>query len=271
MTIVEQQTIGKHSQETNEDGIIIATDFIAVVDGSTSKSPFQIHQGMSNGRYAMLLVKQVVEQLPAEVSLSELCQRLTEAFSNVYRDNSISMSSLEEHPETRLTASAAIFSRHLRQIWLIGDCQCLIDAKGETISNPKPAEEGNALRRSEYIKQALAKGERTEHFQQQDNGRKLIIPAIIESCKGQNKDFAVIDGFPISLKHVKIVDCQQASEIVMSSDGYPVLKPTLKETEAFLAELLKKDPLCIDDYKATKGLMAGNKSFDDRSYIRFRP
>lgn len=269
MNIVEQQSIGKHSQETNEDGIIATADFIAVVDGSTSKSPFQIQQGMSNGRYAMLMVKEVVENASATTSLSELCVLLTNRFKEVYQRNDISTETLLSHPETRLTASAAVFSRHYRQVWLIGDCQCLITPNGETFSNPKPAEEHNARRRAAFIKKALSEGKTVEQFQQHDDGRDIIIPAIIESCRHQNRDFAVIDGFPIPRHLVKVIDCHDATEIVMASDGYPFLRSTLAETEDLLVELLRKDPLCIHDFMATKGLMTGNKSFDDRSYIRF--
>ena len=32
--------------------------------------------------------------------------------------------------------------------------------------------------------------------------------------------------------------------------------------------LLDTDPLCINEYLATKGVMEGNVSFDDRAYVR---
>ena len=44
---------------------------------------------------------------------------------------------------------------------------------------------------------------------------------------------------------------------------------TLAESETALANLIANDPLCISLYKATKGVLAGNASFDDRSYVRF--
>lgn len=56
----------------------------------------------------------------------------------------------------------------------------------------------------------------------------------------------------------------------MASDGYPFLKPTLAESEEALAHLLAYDPQCTHEFIATKGIVVGNKSFDDRTYIRFR-
>ena len=39
MEIVERNMVGKKSQEACEDGIVVTDDFIAVIDGSTSKTP----------------------------------------------------------------------------------------------------------------------------------------------------------------------------------------------------------------------------------------
>ena len=58
-------------------------------------------------------------------------------------------------------------------------------------------------------------------------------------------------------------------EIVLASDGYPFLKPTLANSEAALAHLIATDPQCVRYFIATKGLVSGNRSFDDRTYIRF--
>lgn len=60
-----------------------------------------------------------------------------------------------------------------------------------------------------------------------------------------------------------------SSEIVLASDGYPFLKPTLAASEAALAEQIANDPQNIRSFIATKGIVEGSKSFDDRTYIRF--
>ena len=59
------------------------------------------------------------------------------------------------------------------------------------------------------------------------------------------------------------------SEVVLASDGYPFLKPTLAASEAALVEQIANDPQNIRSFIATKGIVEGNKSFDDRTYIRF--
>ena len=185
---------------------------------------------------------------------------------------------LRLHPEERLTASAVVYSNHRKEVWMVGDCQAIINRK--LYDNSKPYEQEIAQKRVELIAQGLSPAE----------ARKQIEPLLIEAMlSGQNQTYTVIDGFPIYREGVKIVALKMKpvsssietyfqehpkpvsspNEVVLASDGYPFLKPTLAESEAALAEQIANDPQCIHDFIATKGLVAGNKSFDDRTYIRF--
>ena len=65
------------------------------------------------------------------------------------------------------------------------------------------------------------------------------------------------------------VDVPEFSEMVLASDGYPKLFGTLEESEHYLQKVLAEDPLCISLNKQTKGLMVGNNSYDDRTFVRF--
>jgi glycerophosphoryl diester phosphodiesterase len=89
--------------------------------------------------------------------------------------------------------------------------------------------------------------------------------------KQQNISYSVIDGFNIPEQYVRIVTLDfQPWEIVLASDGYPFLCPTLQESEEKLDWQRQNDPLNIGEFKATKAFTKGNNSFDDRSYIRFK-
>ena len=57
--------------------------------------------------------------------------------------------------------------------------------------------------------------------------------------------------------------------VVLASDGYPYLLPSLLETENALASVIKEDPLCFRRFKSVKGVGPGNISFDDRAYLKF--
>ncbi|MGN1376688.1 MAG: hypothetical protein ACI4V5_09035 [Prevotella sp.] len=267
MKIVEQAIEGKKNQETCEDGIAIGNGLLAVIDGSTSKSPLMIVPGTTNGRYCMQCISCDIECMPQDISLPELCRKLTETISSVYKTYNIDFHRLSDKPVERLTASVAVYSEYYRQIWMIGDCQCLV--AGEYYENSKPLEAVLAARRSAFLKDRLSRGLTIDEVRKHDIGRDIIIDDIIEGCMKQNIEYSVIDGFEVPLDKVKIIDVPDGVEVVLASDGYPVLCNTLSESEKALARQLEEDPLCISFFKATKGVMYGNKSFDDRCYIRF--
>ena len=294
MKIIESCIIGKKSPEACEDGMVVTDDFIAVIDGSTSKTPKHLNPDMKNGRYAMMLISEYIrEELKADASVDDFCQGVTAfIYNKVYEKLGVE-ERLKEHPEERLTASAILYSRTRNEVWMVGDCQAIID--GKLYENGKPYEEKIARKRVELIAQGLSPAE----------ARKQIEPLLIEAMlSGQNQTYTVIDGFPIYREGVKVVSVSDScsvqdsvsssdscsvqdpvscsgsasasdtipsssSEIVLASDGYPFLKPSLAASEAALAEQIANDPQNIHSFIATKGIVEGNKSFDDRTYIRF--
>lgn len=266
--IVESRLTGKHSPETCEDGIVVTANHVAVIDGSTSKARQQMRQGMRNGRLAMLTISDVVRRLSLEATLSDFCREATSRIHDLYAACGLTDIRLTQHPEERATASVALYSLYHEEIWLIGDCQCI--AEGNYHDNPKPEEESIAQRRSVILHNLLAEGKTdSKALLHHDIGRDAIVPDIVATCHTQNIDFAVVDGFPIALQKVKTIRTG-TSDIILATDGYPFLLPTLDDSEKALSHQLDTDPLCIDTYKATKGVMEGNCSFDDRAYIRFR-
>ena len=223
---------------------------------------------MCNGKYAMIVIQEVIKNLPADVTLSKFCTIATDAIASVYEQHKISRFRLMEHPEERLTASLCIFSRFRKEIWMIGDCQCLLD--GRHYDNPKPYEAPVARRRSVLIHEMISSGTHTvEQLLAHDHARDVVVTDIIESCHHQNIDFSVIDGFPVKLEKVVTIPADTSNDIVLATDGYPFLFPTLQESEKALMLQLSDDPLCYQTFLATKGKIDGNVSFDDRAYIRF--
>ena len=177
---------------------------------------------------------------------------------------------MAEHPEERLTASAVIYSRRRHEVWLVGDCHCLIG--NQYYDNPKPYEQPLAEMRAQKVREMLNAGvSQHELLQSHDPAREVMIPTMLENMKNQNVTYAVIDGFPIPQQLVPVITLNfQPWDIVLASDGYPFLEPTLAATEARLEEQRQNDPLNIGHFKATKAFVEGNNSFDDRSYIRFQ-
>ena len=268
MNIIEKSVIPKSPAKKSEDGIVVTNDFIAVIDGSTSKTARRHLPWWSNGRYAMLLVSRYIRHMPADISCQQFCKGVTKAISRHYWLR-FPKSHMATHPEERLTASAVIYSRVRREIWLVGDCHCLVG--GDYYDNPKPYEQELAEMRATRVRELLTQGYKEADLRQSfDPAREVMIPRMLEVMHNQNITYAVIDGFPIPQRLVPVLTLNfQPWEIVLASDGYPQLAPTLAETEALLDEQRASDPLNIGRFKATKSFVIGNNSFDDRSYIRF--
>ncbi|MBR3479710.1 MAG: hypothetical protein IKH32_03275 [Prevotella sp.] len=293
MTIQEQALVPKNPKRRSEDGIVVTPDFIAVIDGSTSKSTRRCHREgwrgfaipgrrHSNGELAMLTISSVIRKMKGNVSCHQFCSLATAAIRSRYIKDLLPH--LANHPEDRLAASCIIFSRLRREIWMIGDCQGIVGHaslrgnppnKEDTtlgsvpyyLENPKPSEQELAEKRAAII---TSSPKPWDHFLTDDTARKAIIPRMLETMKQQNNGYSVIDGFPVDMAHVKTFTLDfHPWEIVLASDGYPFLCPTLAESEERLAWQRDNDPLNIGEFKATKAFTPGNNSFDDRAYIRF--
>ena len=79
----------------------------------------------------------------------------------------------------------------------------------------------------------------------------------------------MLDGFPVPREGVRIFPVpEDVDSVVLATDGYPVLRGTLEDSEAELAALLRRDPLLIREFRSTKAARPGCASFDDRAYVR---
>lgn len=261
----------------SEDGIVVTADFIAVIDGSTSKSQYRHSFFSSNGRYAMKLVSSYIRHMPKNTTCGAFLRGVTAYIRKHYKKSMLQR--LAEHPEDRLTCSVVIFSRLCREIWMIGDCQCLVSpshpltsSPSQFIDNPKPYEAELAAMRAEEVERLLNEGHTADELCRNDIARPVIIPRMIETMRQQNVTYSVVDGFPIPRLHVRTITLDfQPYEIVLASDGYPFLHPSLADSEEALQHQRQYDPLNIGPhFQATKAFHPDNNSFDDRSYIRFK-
>lgn len=258
--IVESFCVGKQGAEACEDGMAIGNGFVAVIDGSTSKTPFRLDAGMSNGRFAMLTIRDYLlgETLPPTATVDDFCDGITARLQAEY-DRRGMTATLLAHPEQRPCASVVVLSVSRRELWLVGDCQAMVN--GTLYENGKPYESQIAECRAALIRQGTSPAE----------ARRAIEPLLVEAMRtGQNQSYAVVDGFPIYKKGVRVVAVPPQAEVVLASDGYPFLHPTLADSEAALERQLRSDPQNIDTFIATKGLKPGFQSFDDRTYVRVR-
>lgn len=264
--IIEQKSISKTGIEANnEDGIFVSDNYVAVIDGATSKDS-NLYEGRTGG--------QVVRDIIIS-TLKKLDGNETSAYGVRIIQNEIE----KQFPAAEFfhaCASAVIFNVRKRCIWMVGDCQACVNGKKYT--NNKIIDDINSRTRAMVLEAFIMDGNPESEILKNDVGREMIMPFLKLQRKFENKPgyfgYPVFNnvGMPDEILHSKIVniDVPENSEIVLASDGYPELKPTLKESEEKLSNIIATDPLCYKRYFSTKGLKKGNVSFDDRTYIRFK-
>lgn len=270
LCVVEKFVCGKFDDDLRcEDAIFDGKHFKAVIDGSTSKSP-TINIQKTPGRMIVDCVVDTLQCLPKESSMKEAFEFLNKAI----QENQ----SLKELADTVRRfgdvpcASIALLSVARQEIWILGDIQVILD--GEKRDFSKKVDIVTAEFRSLYNQALILAGSSEEELARNDLGRNIILPMLEKQFLFQNNvhggefSYGVLDGTASAIPFIKTIDLSQHKSIILASDGYPFLETTLELSEQRLRKLLFDDPLLIREFKATKGLLDGQISFDDRAYIK---
>jgi len=271
MKIIEKFLMAKTgAPEECEDIIFVNQWFAAVIDGATARND-QRYYGKRTGLMAAILVQEVFESLTPKASLEDTLGILERRFMEFYETNNIDY----EDNSQLLTASAVLYSNYYRQVWMIGDCRCRLG--GVVHDNPNGIDDFVASARS-FINQAeVLNGRSLDWIAQNDPGAEFIRGLLVKQFTFQNSvnketgtySYVAIDGRKMQVDKVKVLTvAQDTQEIILASDGYPVLAETLALSEKALLEMLESDPLCIYCNKGVKGIKQGFVSYDDRAYLR---
>ena len=270
MKVTEQFLKSKTPSETDcEDSIFVSEHFAAVIDGVTTKSTVKYANGTS-GRACSQLLKKALEDLPLKTTAYRAVEFLTSAVFSMYKETGI-----EEHmlnfPAERASACIAIYSKFRNELWMVGDCQCMVDKT--VYSNLKQIDSVLSDIRSLYIQTELKLGKPFSELQANDSGREFILPLLKRQYIFQNSitknefTYGVIDGFKVPKSEIKVINLSHPTKVILASDGYPRIFDTLALSENYLTKILQDDPLCFHTFKSTKGFKPCNSSFDDRAFL----
>lgn len=266
LEIIEKFTLSKTNiKETSEDAYFISDNYIAVIDGATSKNSKPV-----NGKTGGQLIK---DSILMSLNLLDGTEDFDKAISFIH--NNI-IKNLPEEKYGNVSASAVIYSVKQNEIWSVGDCQIMINSK--LISKTHKIDELLSELRILAMDLLKEEGFGFDDFAEKDVSREMIMPFLEKQKYLANKKgkygYFCFNNVPLKdIEYSDIVEVfalNENSEVVLASDGYPFLKETLKESEEELLKVLKEDPLCCTLNPSTKGIVKGNRSFDDRTYLRFK-
>ncbi|TMV47712.1 hypothetical protein FE783_19925 [Paenibacillus mesophilus] len=274
MEVMEACMISKTGDpQTCEDRYCVTEHYACVIDGATDVSGKR-YGGLTSGRIISGGIAEAIPTLPPDAELETAMRTINDHLIRLYKERDM-YDAICENAFSIPSAAMALYSRNRRTVWMVGDCQCMIDK--ELYTNPKIIDEITANARSLFLEAELQQGKTVEQLLMKDTGFEAVRPLIAMQYYMQNAKketpygYAAVTGFDFELGMVKTVRVKEETEfLVLASDGYPKARATLSQSEDELRYILDNDPLCFREYKLAKGLVAGNVSFDDRTYLKLK-
>ncbi|AJF64845.1 hypothetical protein [Streptomyces vietnamensis] len=266
MKILERSVTPKTGNlDACEDGIVVCDGYVAVIDGATDKTGAR-YRGLTGGRHVMLVLSDAIPRLPPSADAYAVAGALTDAVAEGLPGNL--------SPELRPSASVTLFSAARREVWQIGDVGFWYQGLAQR-QERKQVDLINTAMRVALLKAEMLDGAAAEQLAAHDPGREVILPLLTRQALFANTlragtlAYAAIDGRPVPHELIRVVGVPSPiTELVLASDGYPAILPSLAESESHLKTLLAADPLCVDELAGTKAVKPGHSSYDDRSYLR---
>lgn len=251
---------------TNEDFFADGAFWAVACDGATDKSGLDFG-GETGGRAIAKVVNDAVSSASAGISASALVERINAACNAVLGDK-LETVSVPDLP----TCSFVALEKQEGRIVRVGDASWATGMR-EEIGNKK-IDEIHSSFRAAYLDMMLLEGASRESLLREDGGRALILPSlkkqgILRNINEGSLSYGAIDGRPVPERFIESWTLAREEDVVvLASDGYPRLFLTLEETEQYLQRDLLSDPLRMGRHPSTKGVQAGNLSYDDRTYLK---
>lgn len=262
--VVEQFVESKRSDRVCEDMIVVTEDFAAVIDGASDATGADFG-GMTGGRFAALVVEETIRTMRADVDARDFTDLLAAALAAAVG---------ELDPDSRWpVAVVACASVRRREVWRIGNGNVVIDG----VQHPGilPVDDASYSFRAAVNAALLQKGTPLVELVATDPGANAARQLIDIQQHLANKlgpwGYGCINGQRVPDEYIDVIPIPHgATEVIITTDGYPTVLPTLLETEAALTRMSQRDPASIDEmWSIGKSLKAGSNAPDDRAYLRF--
>lgn len=260
--VLELFVAGKRPATRCEDAIVVCPGYLAVFDGMSS--PFGKQVSPSTGWLASTAAADALLQVRQEAGAEEVVAALADAVAAVR----------PEQLDGPFGTVCAIYSRHRRQIWRVGDIALRI---GETeYPAGKRVDTAMVLFRQAVNHGRLAGGMPLGELLESDPGLRAAEPLLRVQHHLANRvgplGYGVLDGLPVPAEYLEILPVgSEIEQIVLASDGFVSAAPSFAQAESALAQALARDPACINELSGMgKAPKNGIGMPDDRAYLRFR-
>ncbi|MFN3254326.1 MAG: hypothetical protein ACE37B_01395 [Ilumatobacter sp.] len=266
-SVVEEFVEGKSVERACEDIIVVTSDFAAVIDGATDETG-ALFDGKSGGLVAAETLASTIEGLDQTSTAREFADELSGSLRRATGTTGDDVSAPDRWP----SASLVCLSFARREVWRIGDCSFLVD--GEPHLGTKRIDDAAYGFRAAINAALIAAGTSLDEIVRTDPGAGFARPLHDLQQQLSNLEgpwgFGCVNGRVVPDQFVEVFPVgPDVDEVVLASDGFPDLRPTLAASETRLRELLQVDPAAIAEiWSVGKALRPGANSVDDRAYLR---
>ncbi|MGI9603962.1 MAG: hypothetical protein ACR2QE_18920 [Acidimicrobiales bacterium] len=266
--VVEQFVEAKSDGRMSEDLVVVTDDFAAVIDGA-SDATGAMFAGKTGGRFGAEIVATAI----AELSAADDARQFVDAISSALAA-AVAATVGELGDDTRWPAAVvACASAHRREVWRVGDCNVVIG--DDEHAGGKRIDAATYSFRAATNAALLAKGVPLSELVEDDPGARAMRPLVDNQQHLANTvgpwGFGCVNGQRVPDEYLEVLSVPSGpTEIIITSDGYPDVRSTLRASEARLFELVDQDPASIGElWPIGKSTKPGANAPDDRAYLRF--
>lgn len=265
--VFEQFVESKTDGRACEDLIVVNDAFAALIDGA-SDATGAVFAEKSGGRFAAEVIAESIRDLAAIATARMFADNLTSALVAAVAETHGKLAADSRWP----AASVVCVSAHRREVWRIGDCTARV--AGVLHAPNKRVDDAAYGFRAAINAAMLQTGSTLADVIETDPGyvatRALLDIQQHLSNKLGPWGFGCVNGTPVPDEYLEVFPlATQPTEVILASDGYPVVHSTLGESEETLANLMSEDPASIDQlWVMGKPTRPGANAPDDRAYLR---
>lgn len=264
----------KNFKRGSEDGALrIAGKVYAVLDGVSqdvdAKAPTPLINGLTPGQFARSNgIEALREGVENYTTPEALVGHLTTSHYNACeakRRNGV--------PIGRSAYTGAIFVQQAGVIVQVGDCAVMID--GVIYSNEMKVDLRKARIRQGLLERALRNSQTSTELIKNDPTKDLMNRLAdwqqeFANSNDQEHGYGVINGSEVPPHLIKVVPVPEgARKILLATDGFPasVLRHDMQAMLDEMGALLERDPLCIKEWLAVRGIQPDGNWPDDATAL----
>ncbi|QHQ35440.1 protein phosphatase 2C domain-containing protein [Algicella marina] len=263
--IIERHLVGKSDdQDLCEDAVFVGSSIVAVLDGATSKSGQRLN-GKTGGKCVVDALIHYLQEMPVGLDGRALVDGLSAAVREALETTVLWAD--------RPNAAIAVLDLESMRVTRVGDIGLMIGDRKYAATKKIDVIASQARAAFTHALLCQREADATD-ISVEDPGREFILPllklqSVFQNDAGSPYGFGAIDGRTVPEAFIDTFELPLEGEVVMCTDGYPILCPQLEAAEHVLHESLANDPMRIGMFAGTKGYDAKSQnSFDDRAYVR---